>query len=185
MIDISDFLKTNNKFIERFVDLTLCRDAIYDSVHRWYYSLISIDKLEAIQYLFLEDDIRSEINLHIIEQAQNYSKNPKLFKQYLQKDLIWFLKYKVNSLVKQLKEYQSEDIQYDSIDEFALDAITLKNLFSNKNNIYNKYLLYLHTNKCYTINQISDLIYRERSSLRKDLKHVVRKFRNYHGKGTS
>ncbi|HLX53965.1 MAG TPA: hypothetical protein VKR58_08485 [Aquella sp.] len=170
MINIVNFIKENQKLINRFIDLSMCRDRIFDSRRRWFYSLISRDILLSIQHLICEDDLRQDIYLRIIELAKN-SNNDRALKQYLQKDIGWYLRDKLNGLVQPEIVYQAED--YDYINESKLDILDLHNILSSQDNIYGKYLLFLFTKKCYTINQISEILYQDRSTIRKHIKKEI------------
>lgn len=170
MINVAKFIEENYILINRFIDLSMCRDEKFDSRHRWFYSLISFDTVQSIQYLICEEDLRQDISLHIIEMAQTAT-NHKALKQYLHKDLGWFVRDKLNALVQPVVVHEAQ--QYAELDESKLDVLDLRNILKSVDNVYGKYLLFLFSKKCYTINQISEILYQDRSTIRKRIKKEI------------
>lgn len=185
MLDLNRIITENRKLIERFVDLSLCEDTIYDTRHRWFYSLISKDKLEQIVPYLSKEDIRSEIHLYLIEAASKYKNSYFEFTQYIKKSIAWHIK---DHLLSIHRIYKWDTVFYKQLaTEITLEELPSINVNLNwiltdntiSLTIYEKYLLYLYTNKCYTIDQIQSIVYQEKTTLRKQLnsiKNIVRNF---------
>lgn len=186
MLDLNKVITENKKLIERFVDLSLCEDKIYDTRHKWFYSLISKDRLEQIVPYISRDDIRSEIHLYLIDAASRYKKSYFDFTQYIKKSIAWHIK---DHLLVIYRQYKRDTAFYKELsldikpEELSSININLNWIFTDDTislDTYQKYLLYLYTNKCYTIDQIQNIVYQEKTTLRKQLNSIKIIVRNFY-----
>jgi hypothetical protein len=185
MLDVNKVIHDNQSLIDRFVNLCLCKDTIYDSRYRWFYSLISKDRVSDLISFLCADDLRSEICVYILERARKYKKTEIEFSQYLKKAIGWYIK---DHLLKLERYYKynyafSQEISIDTTQQIEPITIDLNWVITNTKinlNTYDKYLLYLYCQKCYTISEIEPLVYQEKTTLSKQLNSIKRIARNYY-----
>lgn len=171
---ILSILNQNQNLINRFVDLGFCTDRVYDSRHRWFYSLIDKDAIKKILPFILREDLEAHINLYIIEQLTHYKGSDEAFSAYLKKGLAWCVRDYLTPLMRyyEILEDYSPDRKVSFI---QTSNVTLNWLISSSNQLltsYEKYIVYLWLHKCYTINEIASIVFQERSSVRDTMQHI-------------
>lgn len=164
---MENILQQNRELIERFVSLVTCNDSIIDSKHAWFYSILSKEEVSLLN--ISEEDIRQDITLFILEQYKNYTGTN--FSVFLNLSLSWFVRDKILHVWKEIDILDNIiHPTYCVINPFEL--LDIRWVLAQDNiplTEYERYLLYLDLYKCYTINEISEIVYQDRSTLRKSL----------------
>lgn len=179
-------ITTANKYlVDRIVELTFGRSSKLDSRHTWFFSLVTEGEADiAIQYL-TEEDLKQDLYLYILESLIGYIKSDSEFKAYLRKALVWH----AVRIIKSLNIYHMFLINYQYIEDIVIDAEKLSCTFDlrwilAKSDLalttYEKYILYLRLYKCYTIQNIADILYQSRETIRFTLKDSLRIVRSYY-----
>lgn len=169
---MEQILNNNKDLIDRFVNLSTCTDHVYDGRHEWFYSVIPREDISLISHIISADDIRQDLILFILEQHKNYK--GKDFNSFLNLSLGWYVRDKLLTLIshaKIIRELSYEEPVHCTIDLFG--TFDLRWVLSDKSlplTDYERYLLYLDLYKCYTVNEICDIVYQDRSTLRSSLK---------------
>lgn len=163
-----NILEQNKELIERFINLVTCNDYIIDSRHKWFYSTFRENEL--IQLNIEPEDIRQDIYIFIIEQYRGYE--GRNFNLYLNLSLSRFVRDKLLSLIREQETINQMDYPITCTLDI-LGSFDLSWIFKQPNlplTDYERYLLYLDLYQCYTINQICDVTYQDRKTIRRDLK---------------
>lgn len=165
-MDIEKLLEQNKQLIENYVQLAIGN--VFDPRYDWFYQSISREEIASILHISSDEDIRNDIIVFIIEQAQNYS--GKDFSKYLHFSIGLFVRDRLRVLLNQSRQLTTR-VTSCSIDLYG--SFDLRWTLSDKYlplTDYERYILYLDLHKCYTINQICETVYQDRSTLR----HVLR-----------
>lgn len=170
-------LDLNQDLIQRFLDLATCVDVIPDSRHRWFYSMVNWDDLSSIQSKLSREDLQQDINVYIIHLLRNSKLSDESFSNTLKQGLGWYLRDHLLHLIaynRVLTMYEpppTEEIKT----ELNLDLRWIISDDKYEFSQYEKYLLYLRCYKCYTFVQISEIVYQERTTIRKVFKTITQK----------
>jgi DNA-directed RNA polymerase specialized sigma24 family protein len=154
-------LEENKKLIERFVSLATCTDYNIDSNYRWFYSKVS--RRELFNLCIDPEDIRHDIVVFILEQKKKYKGRD--FNAFLPLSLARYVRDHLKKLIKQSKIQSTNSYVYNY-------ATELEWMVSKDNlplTIYERFLLYLNLQQCYTVNEIAKFTYQDRSTVRKTL----------------
>ncbi len=185
MVDVSEVIEKSYALTERFVKLSLGIDTVYDSRNKWFYSLIPLETVRTAARYTSSEDIRQDFYCFITEEAKRYKKSSKEFLDYLKIALPRFARDKLEGLYRHhcylqlLATVPDQQVYYPNYDTFIMDlrwVLCAKNLPLND---YERYVLYLHFYKCYTINQISGITYEDRKTVRNTIYTAKETLRSY------
>lgn len=162
---MEQILEQNKELIDTFVSLARCHGTVLSPKYEWFYRAIPRERIQPILHLVSDDDIRHDIIVFILEQHQKYKGTN--FNSYLRMSLGLFVRDRLTVLINQFSSSSGQQESYGTMDLYG--SFDLRWVLSDKFlplTDYERYLLYLDLHKCYTVNEICETVYQDRSTVR-------------------